>query len=346
MQLIRPGDEGAAVRDVQHRLTELGLRIDPAELEGRFGASTERAVREFQDARRLPVDGVVGPDTWTQLVEAGYRLGDRTLYLRSPAFRGDDVRELQRMLNALGFDAGKQDGIFGLRTAEAVMEFQRNLGDEVDGIVGLDTVRSLERMRPSGGGPGMAVVREQEAVRSMGLTLAGATIALDAVDEITAPTIVDAGSPAVALAADLSRVLEERGARPVVLHGPSSEPAERARAANALEAVVCVGIRLAAEVAPGSVSCAYWGTATTHSPAGRRLAELIHAELTALGLADGGIRPLGVSLLRETRMPAVIVEPGSAAEPKDRARLADAAARREVAQAVADAIERFLTGTP
>ena len=30
----------------------------------------------------------MGPDTWGQLVEAGYRLGDRTLYLRSPAFRG------------------------------------------------------------------------------------------------------------------------------------------------------------------------------------------------------------------------------------------------------------------
>ena len=49
---------------------------------------------------------LVGPDTWGQLVEAGYRLGDRTLYLHSPLFRGDDVRALQRKLNALGLRRG------------------------------------------------------------------------------------------------------------------------------------------------------------------------------------------------------------------------------------------------
>ncbi len=170
------------MRDVQHRLTELGHRIDAGELHGVFGRSTEDAVRSFQLARRLPVDGIVGADTWSQLVEAGYRLGDRTLYLRVPAFRGDDVRALQEMLNALGFDAGKQDGILGRRTADAVMEFQRNLADRSDGIVGLDTVRSLERMRPPVDGPGLAVVREEEAIRSMVTSLEGSIVAVDAAD--------------------------------------------------------------------------------------------------------------------------------------------------------------------
>jgi N-acetylmuramoyl-L-alanine amidase len=160
---------------VQHRLLAAGLRIDPDELDGAFGASTEEAVRGFQRARGLPPDGIMGPDTWGQLVEAGYRLSDRTLYLRSPAFRGDDVRALQRMLNALGFDAGKEDGIFGPRTDRAVREFQRNVASRVDGIVGLDTVNAISRYRPPVDAPSRAVVREGEAARGPGLALSGST---------------------------------------------------------------------------------------------------------------------------------------------------------------------------
>lgn len=346
MQIIRPGGQGEAVRDVQHRLTELGHRIDATELEGVYGPSTTAAVREFQAQRRLPADGIVGPDTWGQLVEAGYRLGDRTLYLRSPAFRGDDVRALQRMLNALGFDAGKEDGIFGHRTDEGVREFQRNLGDRIDGIVGLDTVRSLERMRPAVGGPGLAVVREEEAVRSMGASLEGSTIAVDAArgagDDIQQRTLT------IALAEGLARSLEERGATTVLLRdtGEDPTPSGRARTANAVGAVACVAFELGAtEEGLGGAACAYWGTATTHSPAGRRLAELIQAQLTALGLPDGGVRPLGVALLRETRMPAVQVEPAHVAGPEAEHPMAAEALRRRVVEAVAEGIARFLAGS-
>ena len=109
---FRLGDRGPEVHDIQQRLIALGGRVDPPELDGTFGPSTEAAVRTFQTERSLRVDGMVGPDTWGQLVEAGYRLGDRTLYLRSPLYGGDDVRALQRKLNVLGFDAGKLDGMF------------------------------------------------------------------------------------------------------------------------------------------------------------------------------------------------------------------------------------------
>ncbi|HET6777201.1 MAG TPA: peptidoglycan-binding protein, partial [Actinomycetota bacterium] len=145
MRIFRRGDRGEAVRDIQRRLLDFGLRIEPSELEGRFGSSTEEGVKAFQQRRGLPSDGMVGVDTWEELVEAGYRLGDRVLYLRSLAFQGDDVRELQKRLNALGFDAGREDGIFGSRTAAAVAEFQHNVGSASDGIVGPDTIGSIER---------------------------------------------------------------------------------------------------------------------------------------------------------------------------------------------------------
>ena len=70
-------------------------------------------MRPFQEHRGLRSDGVCGPQTWSALVEAGRVLGDRLLYYRNPMLRGDDVATLQRQLGALGFDAGRVDGIFG-----------------------------------------------------------------------------------------------------------------------------------------------------------------------------------------------------------------------------------------
>ncbi len=98
VRIFRLGDAGPEVGDIQDRLSALGVTIDDAERGGDFGPSTDAAVRSFQGERLLRVDGLVGPDTWGQLVEAGYRLGDRTLYLHSPLYRGDDVRALQRKL--------------------------------------------------------------------------------------------------------------------------------------------------------------------------------------------------------------------------------------------------------
>src|SRR4051794_520572 len=97
--LLRPGATGDAVRDVQHRLHHAGLDLagDPA---GVYGPATEHAVRAFQERRGLRVDGICGPQTWSSLVEAGYRLGDRLLYLVGKMLRGDDVYELQLELGA------------------------------------------------------------------------------------------------------------------------------------------------------------------------------------------------------------------------------------------------------
>ena len=347
MDLIRPGDRGEAVRDVQHRLLASGLRVDREELEGTFGPATEGSVREFQRRRGLPDDGIVGPDTWAELVEAGYRIGDRTLYLRSPAFRGDDVRELQRMLNALGFDVGKEDGIFGGRTARGVTEFQRNVAQKTDGIVGLDTVRALERMRPAIGAPSRAMVREAEVASRMRRPLAGSVIAIDPGHGAVDPGLDVAGGTEAdltfAIAADLAAELTRRGATPLVLRRADDDPevADRARRANAAAAVTCVSLHLGGgALAPAGAVCCYFGTPSTHSPMGRLLAESIRSALTDAGLPDGGTRPLAIAILRETRMPAVQVELAVAANEEEVARVTGDAAT--VIAALADGIERFL----
>jgi hypothetical protein len=50
--------------------------------------------------------------------------------------RGDDVQELQRLLQQAGYDPGAIDGIFGPKTEAAVKAFQQAHSLEADGIVG------------------------------------------------------------------------------------------------------------------------------------------------------------------------------------------------------------------
>src|SRR5205085_7699443 len=104
----------------------------PSVITDEYDASLEAAVRAFQDQRGLRVDGICGPETWGALIESGFELGDRLLYLSGPMLRGDDVEELQRRLNVLGFDAGREDGILGPETETALRQFQRNAGTTSD----------------------------------------------------------------------------------------------------------------------------------------------------------------------------------------------------------------------
>ena len=57
--------------------------------------------------------------------------------------KGEDVRTMQVYLNALGYNCGTADGIFGNKTVEAVKAFQSAEGLTVDGIAGTQTLETL-----------------------------------------------------------------------------------------------------------------------------------------------------------------------------------------------------------
>jgi g-D-glutamyl-meso-diaminopimelate peptidase len=59
---------------------------------------------------------------------------------------GPDVRAAQSILNRAGYNAGVVDGIFGTRTYQAIVAFQRNNGLAADGIVGPATWSVLSRL--------------------------------------------------------------------------------------------------------------------------------------------------------------------------------------------------------
>lgn len=57
---------------------------------------------------------------------------------------GPNVKIIQSLMAKIGYDPGPVDGIFGLATRQAVLEFQNNNGLEADGVVGAATWRLFD----------------------------------------------------------------------------------------------------------------------------------------------------------------------------------------------------------
>ena len=147
MEPIKQGMMGPAVEDVQSRLSILGYELAEDEVADKvFGTSTVAAVSAFRAANGLEAADEVDGSCWSALVDASYRLGDRTLYLRLPNFHGADVRSLQQALNTLGFACGEDDGYFGPHTEAALQQFQENVGLFADGMAFQDTFAYIRRL--------------------------------------------------------------------------------------------------------------------------------------------------------------------------------------------------------
>ena len=286
---------------------------DPEE----FTAGTLDALTSFQHVRGLIEDGICGSQTWSSLVESGHGFGSRNLYLRAPMMRGDDVSELQRRLGAMGFDAGRVDGIFGPDTAEAVAEFQRNTALNTDTIVGRDTFSALERLTSRAGTDTLAAVRERERLRRAPSGAAGRRV-----------VVGDLGG-ASALAEAVGRHLGAAGVEVAVLLSPDGSV--QAKASNEYQADVYLGLVVVEEP---MLEAAYFSVEGFESHGGRHLATLLCASLERG--THGPRHAVGRRLpaLRETRMPAVVGRLGPA--------VAVVTGGRGLAGAVAEAVLNWL----
>lgn len=153
------GSRGNDVLKLQQALKALGY--DPNGTDGKFGRGTEKAVKQYQKAMGLTVDGKAGNKTLTKLyaeaednstnsstapivpdVTGGLATSTNPNTIKYGE-SGSRVRELQTALKLLGYNPGIVDGKFGKGTLSAVMAFQKANGLTADGLAGSQTQQVL-----------------------------------------------------------------------------------------------------------------------------------------------------------------------------------------------------------
>ncbi|MCF8530682.1 MAG: N-acetylmuramoyl-L-alanine amidase [Candidatus Nanopelagicales bacterium] len=343
--MLRLGSTGAAVAEVRARLAHLGL-LHNSQFESLnvYDSDVDRAVRIFQQERGITVDGIVGAETFRRLDEARWQLGDRVLsFTAGHMMIGDDVTELQRKLNELGFNAGRPDGIFGPATDNALREFQRGVGLSADGICGLETLRSFDRLSRSVVGGDSGALREHAQLSSLQTGIADKVVVVDPGDYLF-PELT------FAIASRLEGRLAALGTQ-VILTRPevptsASTPAQRAGFANEMAADLLISLHVdqSDSPKPNGIAVFYFGhpSGGNHSPAGKQLAELISDELIGrTDRKDCRTHPRTWDLLRLTTMPAVRIDLGYMSNVDDSKRLNSEDFHDAIAHGIAVAITAF-----
>ena len=292
---LKIGDSGIIVDDLHRLLTEAQF---PAESnEGHFTTITTKAVRAFQKSRHLETTGICDLTTWFALIEAGYRLGDRLLYLQSPMLRGDDIADLQNKLGTLGFDSGRVDGIFGPNTEIAVRDFQRNAGLPIDAIFGPDSLHMLTRLGNLDSGLTVVTVREKESLITRNIDLDQRQV-----------IIGEEGGLGSIVNSFFREFTNHHIKAETISH---SDMTQHAQLCNTLEVDLYIGI--VSSPTP-SQSISFFSNQRYESPGGAYLSKLLHERFVPILGQSLEIHGRADQVLRETRMPAVVIRIGPANE--------------------------------
>lgn len=159
-EVLSLGSTGIGVSNLQYFISYLSdyySTIPPVAIDGIFGNNTRESVIAAQKAFGLPVDGIVGEDTWYAIYNAyrgivaqiplNYTEGNVLPFPGTPLRIGSDndaVLVLQQYLNTISqvfpeVNSVELTGYFGTQTDSAVKAVQGLFGLEQDGIVGAIT---------------------------------------------------------------------------------------------------------------------------------------------------------------------------------------------------------------
>ncbi|SKB13672.1 Carboxypeptidase (modular protein) [Planktothrix sp. PCC 11201] len=170
LRLVIPPMQGERVRQLQESLANVGITITA---DGIFGKQTDAAVRKFQAQQSLQVDGIAGFVTQTKLEQlisgqsrgvsdqpSGLTLQDVIDQNQSIPFDNIDsgvlvkdqlfCAEIQTILRANHL-LESVDGIYGLKTQEALRNFKTNRQLDGGDVLGPTTAKALLDAKPGAG---------------------------------------------------------------------------------------------------------------------------------------------------------------------------------------------------
>jgi peptidoglycan hydrolase-like protein with peptidoglycan-binding domain len=177
-KLLRPGDSGDDVSQLQARLADLNYFTNP--VTGHFGPLTADAVKRFQTDRGLVADGVVGAQTSKALgfgsvaaapsaptpIPPGTEIVSNRQPLRVGS-SGAEVEALQTQLKTLGFFNGEITGYYGPVTQAAVARYQQSRGLQATGVADASTLNAIGVIAGSPTSRRYMVVVPQEDVNTL-----------------------------------------------------------------------------------------------------------------------------------------------------------------------------------
>jgi len=358
MEIMKKNSSGSNVTDLQRRLKLLSYDLGVTSVDGIFGERTRDAVKKFQQDRGLLVSGIVDQETWQELVDAGYKIGDRLLYLKNPPFRGDDVRTLQLWLKTLGFYPYNENGIFCERTLRALVEFQDNMNIEDDGIVGertLNHLMGLKRIIISKKTSNFPYINNRNR-RNPGIKN---SIMLDCdpgpKDVDARDSGEDAGSlnDRIYICSNIigfcREMLTECG---YCVQTTFNNDENRGaflfdRIANAnnsgADYLISINLNYSSDRGANGCSCYYFRGLKSYSIGGFQLANEIQDQLVGgLGILDCRVHGANYAILKNTEMISVVVEPAFISNEKQRKKIEDTDYQKKIGEKITGAVKTYL----
>lgn len=152
-KVLKKTSKGEDVFELQKALIALGFSVGNKGVDGSFGKDTMAAVKAFQSRYELQVTGIfdlASIETLKKLFGVknnkleGLDIIQRTL---KKGLKGDDVSEMQKTLESLGYSVGSKgvDGSFGKDTQSALKAFQKDYGLEETGVLDAINLNVLKK---------------------------------------------------------------------------------------------------------------------------------------------------------------------------------------------------------